>query len=180
MVGFWFPALISIVHDSKRSCSLSTKVNRSLCDMVKIRIIIIQNVNIFTIYETLFENVMTILLVTYLNKTKIPGQNRKWVIYLYEVASYIEYIQAIVRFPTIILHVNFVKFLIAYISKEHLWWLLLLLTIPSMISFLKNLWSRDTQTKKSDWYFWSGFFTNIMTHYWYELYYSSHWTSDEY
>ena len=82
---------------------------------------------------------MTILLVTYLNKTKIPGQNRKWVIYLYEVASYIEYIQAIVRFPTIILHVNFVKFLIAYISKEHLWWLLLLLTIPSMISFLKNL-----------------------------------------
>ena len=31
-------------------------------------------VNIFTIYETLFENVITILPVTYQNRTKMPGK----------------------------------------------------------------------------------------------------------
>ena len=39
----------------KRSCSLNTKVNRTFYDMVKIRVVITQNVNIFTMYETLFE-----------------------------------------------------------------------------------------------------------------------------
>ena len=38
----------------KRSCSLSTKDNRHFYDMVKMFIV-------FTIYETLFENVVTIL-----------------------------------------------------------------------------------------------------------------------
>ena len=38
--------------------------------MVKICGIIISNVNIFTIYETLFENVITILPTTYQKKTK--------------------------------------------------------------------------------------------------------------
>ena len=43
----------------KRSCSLSTKANRPFYGIAKIRVIILYNVNIFTIYET-FENVITI------------------------------------------------------------------------------------------------------------------------
>ena len=54
----------------KRWWSLSTKINRPFYDMVKIRVIVIQNVNICNIYETLFENVITILPITYQNKTK--------------------------------------------------------------------------------------------------------------
>ena len=34
------------------------------------------NANIFNIYETLFENIITILPKTYQNKTKMPGKNR--------------------------------------------------------------------------------------------------------
>ena len=60
----------------KKSCSLSTKVNRPFYDMVKIRVIIISIVTIFTIYETLSENVITTLLITYQNKTKMPGKIR--------------------------------------------------------------------------------------------------------
>ena len=44
----------------KKSCSLSTKVNEPFNDIVKIRVVIIQNA-IFTIYETLLENAVTIL-----------------------------------------------------------------------------------------------------------------------
>ena len=33
-----------------------------------------KNVNIFTIYETLFENVITIVSISYKNKTKIHGK----------------------------------------------------------------------------------------------------------
>ena len=58
----------------KWPCSLSTNVNRTFYDMVKIRVIIIQNVNIVTIYETLFENAIIILPITYQNKTKMPGK----------------------------------------------------------------------------------------------------------
>ena len=45
----------------KKSCSLSTKVNEPFNDIVKTRVVIIQNANIFTIYETLLENAVTIL-----------------------------------------------------------------------------------------------------------------------
>ena len=50
--------------------------------MVKIRVIIIENVNIFTIYETLFENATTILPIKYQNKTKLLVKNRKYLVYL--------------------------------------------------------------------------------------------------
>ena len=66
----------------KRPYSSSTKVNRPLYGMVKICVIIIQNVNILFIYDTLLENVIIILLITYQNKTKMPGKNRSvWFIY---------------------------------------------------------------------------------------------------
>ena len=66
----------------KRSCCLRTKVNRRFYGMGKICVIIIENINIFTIYERLFENVMTILSITYQDKTKMPGKNRKCLVYL--------------------------------------------------------------------------------------------------
>ena len=37
----------------KRSCSLSTKANWNFYDMVKIQLIMINNVNIFTMYVAL-------------------------------------------------------------------------------------------------------------------------------
>ena len=37
----------------KTLCSLSTKVNSNFCDVAKIRLIIMNNENIFTIYESL-------------------------------------------------------------------------------------------------------------------------------
>ena len=39
-------------------------------------------VDIFTIYETLFENLILVSPITYQNKTKIPGKNRKCIVYL--------------------------------------------------------------------------------------------------
>ena len=54
-----------------------------------------ENVYIFTKYETVFENVKTILPVTYQNKTKMPQKIRNCLVYLLEVANYINYIQAI-------------------------------------------------------------------------------------
>ena len=65
----------------KRSCSVSTKVNRPFYDVVKICVIVIKNVDILTIHET-FENVITILPITYQNKTKISGKIRKCLVYL--------------------------------------------------------------------------------------------------
>ena len=66
----------------QRSCNGSTKVHRPFNDMKKIRVIIVLNVHTFTIYETLFKNIITILPTTYQNKTKIPGKNRKtWFVY---------------------------------------------------------------------------------------------------
>ena len=57
------------------SCSLSTKVNRPFYDIVKVLVVIIPNVNIFfTTYETLFENVTTILPIIYQNKTEMSGK----------------------------------------------------------------------------------------------------------
>ena len=46
-------------------------------------------------YETLFKNVVTILPITYQFKIKMPEKNRKYLVYLSEVASYINYIQDI-------------------------------------------------------------------------------------
>ena len=65
--------------NQKRSCRLNSKVDRPFYDLVKIRVVIIYNVNIFTIYET-FENVIKILPITYQNKTKMPGKNRNCLI----------------------------------------------------------------------------------------------------
>ena len=61
--------------------SLSTEVNRHFYDMVKIRVIIIQNINIFTIYGNLLENIITILSITYQNKTRMPQKNTKYLVY---------------------------------------------------------------------------------------------------
>ena len=50
--------------------------------MVKIPAIIIENVNIFTIYEKLFKNVITILPTTYQNKTKsLEKRESAWFFY---------------------------------------------------------------------------------------------------
>ena len=63
IAGFWryhiFGFEVSYMIQ-KKSCSLSTKVNEPFNDIVKIRVVIIQNANIFTIYETLLENAVTI------------------------------------------------------------------------------------------------------------------------
>ena len=73
----------------KRTCSLSTQANRPFYDMVKIRVIIKKNVNIFTIYETLFENVITILQITYQNNPKMPGKiGSAWFIYIFTSTKY--------------------------------------------------------------------------------------------
>ena len=65
----------------KRSCSVSTKVNRPFYDVVKICVIVMKNVDILTIHET-FENVITILPITYQSKTKISRKIRKCLVYL--------------------------------------------------------------------------------------------------
>ena len=83
IVGFFYlqPSKASYVIQN-RSWSLRTKVNRPFYGMGKICVIVIENVNIFTIYERLFENVMTILSITYEDKTKMPGKDRKCLVYL--------------------------------------------------------------------------------------------------
>ena len=50
--------------------------------MVKIRIIISENINIFTVYKTLFENVITILPISHQNKSKMPGKYRKCLVFI--------------------------------------------------------------------------------------------------
>ena len=47
--------------------------------LLKVHVIIIYDVDIFTKYETLFE---TVLPITYQFKTKMPRKNRKCVVYL--------------------------------------------------------------------------------------------------
>ena len=49
----------------------------------------------FTIYETLFQNVIAVLPTIYQNKTKMPEKSRKCLVYLQELANYINYIQVI-------------------------------------------------------------------------------------
>ena len=66
----------------KRLSIFSTKVNRSFYEMVKVHVIIIQKVIIFTIYETLFGNFKTILPVTYQNETSMHGKRKTCLVYL--------------------------------------------------------------------------------------------------
>ena len=61
-----------------RSCSLSAKVKWNFYDMIKIPLIMIKNVIIFTIHESLLQNVMNILPTIYLNKTKVLGEINKF------------------------------------------------------------------------------------------------------
>ena len=62
----------------KRSCSLSTKINWHFSDMVKIRFIMTNNVNIFTLYESLLQNVMQILRTIFKKKTNVLGKSSKF------------------------------------------------------------------------------------------------------
>ena len=57
--------------------------------MMKIRVVIIQNLNVFTIYETLLQNVINISPIIYRNKSKMPWRNRKSLGYLYETLQVI-------------------------------------------------------------------------------------------
>ena len=45
--------------------------------MVKIRFMIIYNINTFTVHKTLFQNVINVLPIIYQNETRIPGKNSK-------------------------------------------------------------------------------------------------------
>ena len=62
----------------KRSCSLSAKVNWIFCNMIKICLIVINNVNMFTIYESLPKNFKTILPTIHQNKTKMLWGKWAW------------------------------------------------------------------------------------------------------
>ena len=48
--------------------------NRAIRDMIKICAIIAENVNIFTMHETLFEIVITFSTINYHDKTKMSGK----------------------------------------------------------------------------------------------------------
>ena len=61
----------------KRSC-----IFRHFYDMVKILVITYKMLMFLPIFETLFKNVITILPTTYQNNTKIPGKDRKCLVYL--------------------------------------------------------------------------------------------------
>ena len=55
----------------------------------------INNVNIYTIYESLCQNVMRILSTIYQNKTKLLKDSRKFRVHLSEELSFINYTEAI-------------------------------------------------------------------------------------
>ena len=62
----------------KISYSLSAKVNCHVCDVLKK--VNINNMKIFSIHESLLENVIKILLTIYQIKTKVLGKNSQfWV-----------------------------------------------------------------------------------------------------
>ena len=63
--------------------------------MVKINLIIINKVNIFTIHESLLEHVINILLTIYQNKTKVLGKSSKFRSWLKGEVSCINCAQAI-------------------------------------------------------------------------------------
>ena len=44
----------TFMMNQKISCSLNTTVNWNFYDMIKIRLIMVNNVNIFTMYKSLF------------------------------------------------------------------------------------------------------------------------------
>ena len=79
VVVFWFWILISHIYESQEIvCSLSTKVNQDFYDMTKTRVIIKKNFDVFTTYDSLFQN--KILTIIYQSKTKTPAKNRKCLI----------------------------------------------------------------------------------------------------
>ena len=49
----------------------------------------INNVNIFTIYESLLKNFLKILPKIYQNKTKVPGKSEKFTLHLQEEVGFI-------------------------------------------------------------------------------------------
>ena len=55
----------------------------------------INNVNIYTIYDSLCQNVMRILPTIYQNKTKLLEESRKFRVHLSEELSFINYTEAI-------------------------------------------------------------------------------------
>ena len=77
VVLFWFPTLTNIVYDPKEVVQVRTKVNRSFDDMVKIRVVIVQSVSIFTKCGSLIKNVIIILPIAYQIKIKMPGEKKK-------------------------------------------------------------------------------------------------------
>lgn len=58
----------------KIPCRLITKYKFHFYDMVNIHSIMINNVYIFTIYESLLQNVIKILPKIYRHKTNVPGK----------------------------------------------------------------------------------------------------------
>ena len=73
MVVSVFLTLISIIYDSKEIVHFKLQSLWNFYEMVKIRVIIISNVNILTINETLFQNVIDISPTIHQNLTKVPG-----------------------------------------------------------------------------------------------------------
>ena len=61
----------------KRSCSLSTKVNRNFHGMIKIRLIMVNNVNIFTIYNVNLYSKASGKFYRQFTKTKLTGKMSK-------------------------------------------------------------------------------------------------------
>ena len=54
MVVFLFLTLLSTIYDSGEIVQSKYQINKQFYDMIKVSVIIILNVNVFTVYETLF------------------------------------------------------------------------------------------------------------------------------
>ena len=63
-------------------------------DLVKFCVAVLENIDAFTTYQTLFQYFIKVVLIIYHNKskTKMLGKNRKCLVWLQEVASYINYL----------------------------------------------------------------------------------------
>ena len=54
MVVFLFLTLLSTIYDSGEIVQSKYQIKKQFYDMIKVSVIIILNVNVFTVYETLF------------------------------------------------------------------------------------------------------------------------------
>ena len=54
MVVFLFLTLLSTIYDLGEIVQSNYQINKQFYDMIKVSVIIILNVNVFTVYETLF------------------------------------------------------------------------------------------------------------------------------